>query len=189
MLELDIGLVRFGSSGTFLVDDYLKLINYNLLDSGIAAHFRAYGDKIKDPFLTRVATFLYKASRADSTRKAYAVGQRHWVRFQRLHPSIPFFPFASIAPDPVTLALCFFAAYLASRPSIRRYNTVRSYICHVKALWRDAGCPKNLLNSPLLSAVLRGVRRALPAPPDPRSAFILPLYQPPSFYANPPSDH
>ena len=70
MLELDIGLVRFGSSGTFLVDDYLKLINYNLLDSGIAAHFRAYGDKIKDPFLTRVATFLYKASRADSTRKA-----------------------------------------------------------------------------------------------------------------------
>ena len=66
---------------------------------------------------------------------------------------------------------------------------MRSYICHVKALWRDAGCAKSLLDSPLLTAVLRGVRRALPAPPDPRSAFILPLYQTPSFYTHPPSNH
>lgn len=117
------------------------------------------------------------------------MGQRHWVRFQRLHPAIPFFPFASIPPNPVALALCFFAAYLASRPTIRRHTTVRSYICHVKALWRDAGCAKNLLDSPLLAAVMRGVRRALPAPPDPRSAFILPLYKPPSFYINPPADY
>ena len=36
---------------------------------------------------------------------------------------------------------------------------------------------------------MRGVRRALPAPPDPRSAFLLPLYLPPPFYINPPSDH
>ena len=117
------------------------------------------------------------------------MGQRHWVRFQRRHPAIAFFPFASIPPDPVALSLCFFAAYLASRPTIRRYTTVRSYICHVKALWRDAGCSKTLLESPLLTAVLRGVRRALPAPPDPRSAFILPLYHPPSFYTHPPSNH
>ena len=111
-----------------------------------------------------MAIFLYKAARANSTRNSYKVGQRHWVRFQRLHPAITFFPFASISPDPVALALCFFVAYLASRPTIRRYTTVRSYICHVKALWRDAGCAKNLLESPLLTAVLRGVRRALPAP-------------------------
>ena len=135
-----------------------------------------------------MAIFLYKAARANSTRKSYKVGQRHWVRFQRLHPAITFFPFASISPDPVALALCFFVAYLSSRPTIRRYTTVRSYICHVKALWRDAGCAKNLLESPLLTAVLRGVRRALPAPHDPRSAFILPLYQSPSFYTHPPSD-
>lgn len=135
-----------------------------------------------------MAIFLYKAARANSTRNSYKVGQRHWVRFQRLHPAITFFPFASISPDPVALALCFFVAYLASRPTIRRYTTVRSYICHVKALWRDAGCAKNLLESPLLTAVLRGVRRALPAPHDPRSAFILPLYQSPSFYTHPPSD-
>ena len=136
-----------------------------------------------------MAIFLYKAARANSTRKSCTVGQRHWVRFQRLHPVITFFPFASISPDPVALALCFFVAYLASRPTIRRYTTVRSYICHVKALWRDAVCAKTLLESPLLTAVLRGVRRALPAPPDLRSAFILPLYRPPSFYTHPPSDY
>ena len=117
------------------------------------------------------------------------MGQRHWVRFHRLHPAIAFFPFASIPPDPVALSLCFFTAYLASRPTIRRYTTVRSYICHVKALWRDAGCSKTLLESPLLTTVLRGVRRALPAPPDPRSAFLLPLYHAPSFYTHPPSNH
>ena len=89
----------------------------------------------------------------------------------------------------MALSLCFFAAYLASRPTIKRHTTVRSYICHVKALWRDAGCPKTLLDSPLLTTVLRGVRRSLPAPPDARSAFILPLYRPPSFYTHPPSDH
>ena len=117
------------------------------------------------------------------------VRRRRCFRFQRLHPTIAFFPFSSIPPDPVALALCFFAAYLASRPTIRRYTTVRSYICHVKALWRDAGCSKTLLDSPLLTTILRGVRRALPTPPDPRSAFILPLYHPPSFYTHPPSDH
>ena len=48
---------------------------------------------------------------------------------------------------------------------------------------------KILLESPLLTAVLRGVHSALPAPPDSRSAFILPLYHPPSSYIHPPSDH
>ena len=153
----------------------------------MAAKFRAYGHQINDCRLAEVAIFLYKASRADSTRKSYSVGQRHWVRFQSLHPEIAFFPFTTVSPDPVSLSLCFFAAYLASRPKIKRYTTVRSYICHVKALWRDAGCSKVLLDSPLLAAVMRGVRRALPAPPDLRAAFILPLYTSPSYYITPPS--
>ena len=153
----------------------------------MAAKFRAYGHKIHDCRLADVAIFLYKASRADSTRKSYSVGQRHWVKFHNLHPEIAFFPFTTISPDPVSLSLCFFAAYLASRPKIKRYTTVRSYICHVKALWRDAGCAKVLLDSPLLAAVMRGVRRALPAPPDLRAAFILPLYASPSYYTTPPS--
>ena len=153
----------------------------------MAAKFREYGQLIKDPRLAEIAVFLYKVSRADSTRKSYSVGQRHWVRFHNLHPEIAFFPFTTLSPDPVSLSLCFFAAYLASRPKITRYTTVRSYICHVKALWRDAGCRKELLDSPLLAAVMRGVRRALPAPPDLRAAFILPIYTAPSCYTSPPS--
>ena len=45
------------------------------------------------------------------------------------------------------------------------------------------------MNSPLVAAIMRGVRRALPAPPDTRSAFLLPLYRSPSFYIHPPTYH
>ena len=148
---------------------------------------RDFGHRIGNIALAEVVLFLYKAARADSTRKTYAVGQRHWVRFQNLHPKIPFFPFATESPDFVALSLCFFVAYLASRPTIRRYTTVRGYVCHVRALWRDAGCPEKRLHSPLLCAVMRGVRRALPAPPDKRAAFIPPNLTLPAYYYRPPS--
>ena len=135
--------------------------------------------------LSEVVLLLYKAARSNSTRKSYIVGQRHWVRFQNLHPSIPFFPYTTFSPVPVSLALCFLVAYLTSRPTINRCTTVRSYLCHVKALWRDAGCANNLLNPPMLAAIIR----ALPALPYSRSASLLPLYLPPPFYLHPPSDH
>ena len=35
---------------------------------------------------------------------------------------------------------------------------------------------------------MRGVRRALPSPPDPREAFILPSYKPPNYYNKPRSE-
>ena len=35
---------------------------------------------------------------------------------------------------------------------------------------------------------MRGVRRALPSPPDPREAFILPSYKPPNYYHKPRSE-
>ena len=54
-------------------------------------------------------------------------------------------------------------------------------------LWRDTGCTKVLLNSPLLAAVMRGIRRGLLAPPDQRAAFILALYISSSYYVTPPS--
>ena len=149
---------------------------------------RDFGHRIDNHALAEVVIFLYKAARADSTRNSYAVGQRHWVRFQNRHPKIPFFPFAANSPDLVALSLCFFVAYLASRPRIRRYTTVRGYVCHVKALWRDAGCPEKRLHSPLLRAVMRGVRRALPAPPDKRAAFIPPNLVLPEYYYHPPSN-
>ena len=73
---------------------------------------RDYGRQIGNHSLARIVIFLYKAARADSTRKTYAVGQRHWVRFHNLQPKIPFFPFAPSTPDTVTLALCFLQAIL-----------------------------------------------------------------------------
>ena len=36
-----------------------------------------YGRLIGNPRLARIVIFLYKAARADSTRKTFAVGQRH----------------------------------------------------------------------------------------------------------------
>ena len=140
---------------------------------------RKFGRRINNPRLAEVVVFLYKAAHTDSTRKTYAVGQRHWSRFQLLHPEIAFFPFEHINPNPTSLSLCFFAAYLASRPSIKRYTTVRSYICHVKALWRDAGCPEKRLHSLLLRRVMRGIRRALPTPLGPTRS----LYPPNPIYA------
>ena len=148
---------------------------------------RKFGRRINNTRLAEVVVFLYKAAHTDSTRKTYAVGQRHWSRFQLLYPEIAFFPFEHINPSPTSLSLCFFAAYLASRPSIKRYTTVRSYICHVKALWRDAGCPEKRLHSPLLRRVMRGIRRALPAPPDAREAFIPLTLSMPDYYRRPPS--
>ena len=148
---------------------------------------RNFGRHINNRQLAEIVVFLYKAAHTDSTRKTYAVGQRHWSRFQLLHPEIAFFPFEHISPNPTSLSLCFFAAYLASRPSIKRYTTVRSYVCHVKALWRDAGCPEKRLHSPLLRRLMRGIRRALPAPPDAREAFIPLTLTMPEYYLRPPS--
>ena len=76
--------------------------------------FRNFGHRIGNRALAEIAIFLYKASRADSTRKTYAVGQRHWIRFQNLHPRITFFSFATISPDFLALLLYFFVDYLVS---------------------------------------------------------------------------
>ena len=48
---------------------------------GVAATFRTYGLTIGNSHLAEVVIMLYKAARANSTRKSYIVGQRHWVRF------------------------------------------------------------------------------------------------------------
>ena len=163
----------------------LTNINHTVL--GIIEMLREYGRTIRNKPLAEIVILLYRAAHSDATRKTYAVGQRHWIRFHNAHPRIDFFPFAATNINPTTLSLCFFVGYLASRPSIKRYTTVRSYICHVKALWRDAGCPENLLHTPLLRRLMRGVRRLLPAPIDAREAFIPPSFLMPKYYVQPPS--
>ena len=42
---------------------------------------------------------------------------------------------------------------------------------------------------PLLGGIMRGVRRASPAPPDTCAGFLLPLYLPLPFYLHPPWGH
>ena len=79
-----------------------------------------FGHQIGNPRLANIVIFLYKTALADSTRKTYAIGQRHWLRFHIQHPKIPLFPFAASSPDTAALALCFFAGHLASRPTIKR---------------------------------------------------------------------
>ena len=81
-------------------------------------------------------------------------------------------------PGPVALSLYSFAAYLASHPTIRRCTTLWSHICHVKALWGDAAYCKTILESQLLTAVLRGACRALPAPPEPAPHLFYPSTAP-----------
>ena len=149
---------------------------------------REYGRTINNKLLAEIVILLYRAAHTLSTRKTYAVGQRHWIRFQQANPRVNFFPFPATSLNATTLSLCFFAGYLASLPSIKRYTTVRSYICHVKALWREAGCPENQLHTPLLRRIMRGVRRLLPAPIDAREAFIPPSFNMPRYYTHPPSD-
>ena len=61
---------------------------------------RDFGHRIGNPRLANIVIFLYKAARADSTRKTYAVGQRHWLRFHKLHPKIPFSPLLRHPPTP-----------------------------------------------------------------------------------------
>ena len=149
---------------------------------------REYGRFIRNKPLAEIVVLLYRAALTDATHKTYAVGQRHWIRFHNAHPKIDFYPFAATNINPTTLSLCFFVGYLASRPTIKRYTTVRSYICHVRALWRDAGCPDDLLQTPLLRRLMRGVRRLLPAPIDTREAFIPPSILMPNYYVRPPSN-
>ena len=149
---------------------------------------RDYGSIIRNKPLAEIVILLYREAHTVATRKTYAVGQRHWIRFQNAHPQIEFFPFTASIINPTTLSLCFFAGYLASRPSIKKYTTVRSYICHVKALWRDAGCPEDRLQSPLLQRIMRGIRRLLPGQPDAREAFIPLSLVMPSYYKYPPSN-
>ena len=70
--------------------------------------FRDFGHRIGNRPLAEIVIFLYKAARADSSRKTYAVGQRDLVCFQNLHP-VPFsgptpqHPFCPWPPNPLIL--------------------------------------------------------------------------------------
>ena len=118
----------------------------------MAGHFSAYFRLICDHNLAEVFVFLYKDSRADSKIKSYAVGKRHWL-FHSLKTKIAPLPSATHYREAVSLSLCFFEVYLNLHPKIKHYTTIRSYICHVKLLWQNAGFVRELINSSLLVAI------------------------------------
>ena len=87
------------------------------------------------------------------------------------------------------MALAFFAAHLALQPTISRGTTVATYLSHVRADWRQAGCTEDKLSSQFVALVTRGIHRALPAAPDSRHAFLLLSCHPSPQFRNPPSLH
>ena len=123
--------------------------------------------------------FFYKNSWKRSTTRSYGTGQRKWAAFTLRYPSVPYLPCPTIPIARHELALAYFAAHVALTPSITRGTTVASYLSHVRTLWRNAGCPEHLLDSVFVGRVMKGIRRALPAAPDSRHAFLLLDCRPP----------
>ena len=80
-------------------------------------------------------------------------------------------------PSRVSVSLVFFASYLFELDTIKSYGTIRNYMSHVKQFYVKKGYPKKKLESPLLKAVMRGVKRCMPPKADSRVAFLLIHYQ------------
>ena len=102
-------------------------------------------------------------------------------------PEVPYLPCPTSPLADHELALAFFAAHLALTPTIKRGTTVAAYLTHVRTLWRHAGCPEHLIASEFVGRVLQGIRRALPAAPDSRHAFLLLDCRPPPKFTDPSS--
>ena len=74
---------------------------------GIVGMQREHGRTINNKLLAEIVILLYRAAHTLSTRKTYAVGQRHWIRLQLANPLVDFFPFPAISLNASTLSLCF----------------------------------------------------------------------------------
>ena len=131
--------------------------------------------------------FFYNNSWKGSTTRSYGTGQRQWAAFTLKCHAIPYLPCPTSPLAEHELALAYFAAHLALKPTITRGTTVASYLTHVRTLWRHAGCPEHLLESEFVGRVLTGIHRALPAAPDSRQAFLLLDSRPPPKFTDPSS--
>ena len=128
---------------------------------------------IGNELLAKAVVYFYRNAWTASTTRTYKTGQRRWAKFTAAYPVITNYPFSRIPLQEYELALAFFAAHLALQPTISRGTTVASYLTHVRADWRQAGCPEDRLSSEFVALVTRGIHRALPATPDSRQAFLL----------------
>ena len=86
---------------------------------GIVGMLREYGRTINNKLLAKIVILLYRAAHTLSTRKKYALGQRHWIRFQQANPLVDFFPFSATSLNATTLSIYFFlrGTWLTGRQS------------------------------------------------------------------------
>ena len=132
-----------------------------------------------------MAVELYNSALAPSSIKSYKTGENHLRKFLDKYPLVPHTPFPKRPPTIGTLALCFFAASLFTKNSIKSPKTIRCYISHAKNYWIKLGCDPLILEFKELSRVLRGISRKLPPKADSRPAFLLPHYKMPLEYRHP----
>ena len=135
-----------------------------------------YGIFIEDIDIALVACRLYRDALAPSTKNTYKTGVRHLQKFKQIYPMAPLPSDEFSPPSRVSISLVFFAAYLFEVDSIKTHSTIRNYMSHVKQFYIKKGYPKKRLESPLLKAVIRGIKRCTPPKPDSRIAPLLVHY-------------
>ena len=106
-------------------------------------------------------------------------------KFLARYPRIPTRPFKNSPPNIGVLTLCFFAAHLLLKKSIKSASTISCYIAHVKHQWVKSGCCPEYLASDVLTRVLKGISRIRPKQQDTRPAFLLPSYRLPLHFRHP----
>ena len=148
------------------------------LTVGVFTALIKFGLHIRDVDIAIVACRLFRDALAPATKSTYKTGVRHFQRFRSKYPKAPLPPDEFTAPRLVSISLAFFAAYLFELESIKSYGTIRNYMSHVTQLYVKKGYPKEKrLDSPLLKAVMRGVKRSMPPEADTRVAFLLLHYE------------
>ena len=128
---------------------------------------------------------MYTSALAPSTIKSYKTGENHLRKFLDQFPAVPRAPFPRRPPSIGTLTLCFFAASLFTKDTIKSAKTIRCYVSHAKNYWIKLGCDPECLDSTELFRVMRGISRKLPPKADTRPPFLLPHYNMPLAYRHP----
>ena len=131
-----------------------------------------------------VACRLYRDALAPSSRTTYRTGVRHLHKFRQKYPMAPLPPAEFNPPSKISISLVFFAAHLFELDTIKSHGTIRNYMSHVTQFYIKKGIPKKKLVSPLLSAVMRGIKRCMPPKQDSRIAFLLIHYHIPRRLTN-----
>ena len=143
------------------------------LGVGVFKLLIGFGLYIGDPDLAIIACRLYRDALAPSTRNTYSTGVNHLRKFTKKYDKIPFPASNFELPSRLSLSMIFFATYLFEVDTIHSYSTIRNYMSQVKQLYLKRGYPEDLLESNLLSAVMKGIKRCIPPKADTRIAFLL----------------